>query len=292
MPAQTDEETDKLARRLWSNFKPEFGRRALVRALAASERAALQRRAEALTNSLLPFTPNQRLEVDAAITAMLGGFRALQLSPDLAEITVQVILTVLRDFPAWAIKEGCRRIVNNEAGLDRRYAPNDTEIHAVVADVVRPYLQAINTVTALLEAPVEAEREREEIERQARRKAAKLAELKDERKFDRSIAGRPPNPTVTVDGEMLRRMSAAIERIEKKYGEPGGGRGWHVMTRADLDPDERRDLQIGAISRFCLREISEAEFRMELSRCGLVPTEIQELVHAHRKERRKGTPFE
>lgn len=64
------------------------------------------------------------------------------------------------------------------------------------------------------------------------------------------------------------------------------------MTRADLDADERRDLQIGAIARFCLREISEAEFRMELARSGLVPTEIEGLVRAHRKERRKGTPFE
>ena len=63
------------------------------------------------------------------------------------------------------------------------------------------------------------------------------------------------------------------------------------MTLPTLDPDERKDLLLGAITRFVLREISEAEFRMELGRCGLVPTEIQELVNVHRKARRQGTPF-
>jgi hypothetical protein len=136
-------------------------------------------------------------------------FRALRLSADEAEVTVQVLLVVLRDFPAWAIKEGCRRITGNEAGLDRRWSPNDTEIHSVVAEVVRPYgRRALDNVTALLAASVE--------ELEPRR----LTEAEIEAKLGRPLSsGRKPEnppPPYYGDGKHAARVAADLEARRRR----------------------------------------------------------------------------
>src|SRR5262249_35684538 len=71
-------------------------------------------------------------------------------------------MAVLREFPAWAITQACRKIVCGETILDRRFAPNDTEVFDVVADVVRRYRENLGQAKALLDAPVDEPLPREQ----------------------------------------------------------------------------------------------------------------------------------
>ena len=59
-----------------------------------------------------------------------------------------------------------------------------------------------------------------------------------------------------------------------------------------LDPSEREEFRLSAVARFVAREISEQELRLELARCGLPASEIDQVVNEHRRARRVGTPFE
>jgi hypothetical protein len=116
-----------------------------------------------------------RSPVEAEIAAMFSGFRTMCQQGEDAEPLVEVTKRVLREFPLWAIAQGCLRMAKGKAGLDRRYAPNDTEVFPVVEEIVRPYRRRLETVKALLAAPVEdtgpeaPKPSREELERKRRR---------------------------------------------------------------------------------------------------------------------------
>lgn len=142
-------------RRLFSAWKPDNGPQAIVRELTRAERSALADRATELQAKLWGYVAGERNEVEASIAAMFGGFRSMRQEGDAAEGLVTVTAGVLRDFPAWAIAKGCLKIAQNQAGLDRRFPPNDTEIHDVVAEIVREYRRTLATIEALLAAPVE-----------------------------------------------------------------------------------------------------------------------------------------
>lgn len=86
---------------------------------------------------------------------MFGGFRSMRQEGDAAEGIVMVTASVLREFPVWAIEKACIRIARNQAGLDPRYPPHDTQVYMVVAEVVREFRETLKTVEALLFAPVE-----------------------------------------------------------------------------------------------------------------------------------------
>jgi hypothetical protein len=90
-----------------------------------------------------------------ASTACFSGYRAMRQMGEAARAVVDVTLAVLREFPAWAIAQACRKIVCGEAKLDRRFTPNDTEIFDIVTDVVRPYRENLRQAKALLDAPVD-----------------------------------------------------------------------------------------------------------------------------------------
>jgi hypothetical protein len=151
-----DRECDlEMPRCLFSAWIPDAGQREIVRALTAGERAKLDTRAVALEQALTPYLPDEGHRVSAEIAAMFGGFRAMrQLGEDIAA-TVEITRRVLRQFPLWAIAKGCMLIAQGCCGLDRRYAPNDAEIYEVMAEIVRPYREALQRVLALLSAPVE-----------------------------------------------------------------------------------------------------------------------------------------
>lgn len=156
-PVLVDREADYgIPQRVWSNFIPEAGKRRIVRALAPTERTRLQQRSFHLSVRLLPFGGDQRQSVDDSITALMTGFRSMRHIEDMdVDTMVHVTMVVLRDFPAWAIREGCRRVAMNEAGNDPRWPPNDQEIHKIVSEVARPYREALTKVDALLAALVE-----------------------------------------------------------------------------------------------------------------------------------------
>jgi hypothetical protein len=154
-PVYFDRQTDIDLPQLYSAWKPDNGPREIRRALTGTERQMLTVRANELRAALHPYLPDERNDVEASIAAMLGGFRSMRQEGDSAEGIVVVLAGVLRRFPAWAIAKGCMKISRNDAGLDPRFAPNDTEIHRVVDNIVREHRQTLERVEGLLVAPVE-----------------------------------------------------------------------------------------------------------------------------------------
>jgi hypothetical protein len=149
-----------LPRRLFAAIVLDGRDREIVRALTEEERGKLTARAAELRAGLTPFSEADTNKVDAAIGAMFSGFRAMRQEGENVEAQVDITRFVLREFPRWAIEEGCLKIAQGKAGLDRRYAPNDTQIHEVIAWIVRPYAEKARVVHALLAAPVERRIER------------------------------------------------------------------------------------------------------------------------------------
>lgn len=154
-PAILDREVDFLLPvRVRANWTPEGGVRTLARELTPPERAAVVHRRDELTAGLRPLSEDDRDAADAALSAMLGGYFRGRQQGGGGEGTVLILLHKLRKFPAWAIVAACERINSNEADLDRDWCPKDTQIHAVVAGVVRPYQETLLAAEALLAAPV------------------------------------------------------------------------------------------------------------------------------------------
>lgn len=132
------------------------GRPAVIwRPLAGDERAMLEGRAAALRAGLAGYSGGVIHLVDAALGAMLGGFRSMRQEGAEVSAILEVLRGVLAPFPLWAIERGCLAIARGETGLDKRFAPNDAEICGMVAGIVRPYRKTLATIEALLAASVE-----------------------------------------------------------------------------------------------------------------------------------------
>jgi hypothetical protein len=156
LPVRLDRECDiELPRQLFAAWIPDSGPRAIVRTVSAEERAKIEARATALEDALEPFTRNDEHVVRAGINGLFSGYRAMRQLGEDARAVVDVTIAVLREFPAWAIAQACRKIVCGETKLDRRFAPNDTEIFDIVAGVVRPYRENLRQAKALLDAPID-----------------------------------------------------------------------------------------------------------------------------------------
>jgi hypothetical protein len=160
-PALVDWPADyEIPRRLWSPWKPENGKRSVVRAMGADERAIIERRAAQLGASCGAFSPHEEDRAIAAISSMLGGFRSLRQDEAEAAAILDGLRRVLAPFPLWAIERGCLLIQSGEAIIDgkrqdRRFPPNDSEIAGVITEIVRPYRRALESAQAFLSAPIE-----------------------------------------------------------------------------------------------------------------------------------------
>lgn len=141
--------------RVWSNWIPADGHRSVKRELSPSERHLIEQRRKELVEGLAPFSGEEVSRVEIALNAMFAGYRSMRQIDATGEAIVEVTRAVLREFPAWAIETACVRIARNEVGLDPKWPPNDAQIHEVVAGIVKPYQEALNTSQALLAAPVE-----------------------------------------------------------------------------------------------------------------------------------------
>jgi len=156
LPVLLDKERDiTIPRQLFAPWVPNKGPRAIVRALSAEERSKIKARFTTLEEALKPFIGNDESTVRASISGLFSGYRSMRQQDENAEAVVNVTMAVLREFPAWAIAQACRKIVCGETKLDRRFAPNDTEIFDIVAGVVRPYRENLRQAKALLDAPVD-----------------------------------------------------------------------------------------------------------------------------------------
>jgi hypothetical protein len=159
-PALVVPEADsEIPSKVWSAWIPNIGKREITRVLTEGERKTLELRENTLRAGLAPDIDSQADNARSALHAMLGGFRSLRERDQDAEAAVEVLLAVLRDFPVWAIEEGCLRIAQRRTGLhdppSERWPPSDAQIHAVVSKVVEPYRETLAKTQALLAAPVE-----------------------------------------------------------------------------------------------------------------------------------------
>jgi len=141
----------ELPRKVFSHWIPAVGPRAIIRELTAEERSALEIRAASLQVCLTPFRKGDP-DVEAAIYGMFGGFRAMRQRGEDALATLEVLTSVLSEFPAWAIIRGCIQIAREK----HKWAPNDGEIYDAVKTIVKLYETHCWQALALLDAPVEA----------------------------------------------------------------------------------------------------------------------------------------
>lgn len=126
---------------------------------------------------------------------------------------VGVLMATLRYFPLWAIQEGCRRIAMREAGLDPRWAPNDAEVHGVIAAVVADYSRALTNADALLAAPVDAPME-----------PVRPSKAEVEAKLGRPVSAPvskavPDDPRPVADGKHMQRVLEDIAARKAKQQE-------------------------------------------------------------------------
>lgn len=156
-PALRDDHCDRvIPNRVLGAWKPEGGVQALRRALDATERAQLNRRAFALECALSAVAPSDIDLLDMMLHGLLGGWRNQRRTTDEAEIaTVSVLRRLLRGFPLWAIEQGLSRMLLDPR-LDPHFVPSDAEIVRAVDVIARPYRLRRDAIKTLLAAPVEA----------------------------------------------------------------------------------------------------------------------------------------
>jgi hypothetical protein len=185
---------------------------ALVRAPTVAESAALKARESELQIGLAPYRDDQSDAVEGVLATMLNGYRTLaRARGQEVKFTVASISYRMRPYPFWAIAEGCDRILDHKAGLDPAYAAHDPQIVMVIEDVVAPYRLHLRAVTALLAAPIEAEREKTDQQARQARPAKKRAEY-----IDGKIGGRRALYPTEPIADVLRRISIVVERMKAK----------------------------------------------------------------------------
>lgn len=159
-PALVDRTVDFDLRRLWREIDVAGKPTAIARALTAEERHAIERRIAELQIGCSPFTLAEESAAIAPISRMLGGFRSMRHEDDESAVAaLHGLRHVLAPFPVWAIEAGCLSISRDEAmigdeKLSRKFPPNDSEIYAVIRQIVKPYLAILADAEWLLSAPI------------------------------------------------------------------------------------------------------------------------------------------
>ena len=158
VPAPFDRQSDWLTRLVC--WKPQFeGEWEITRPLTEPERERLRKRVAVLEMALTPITPEQEPTVRAAIAGMFSGFRAMRQQGEDIPSTVEVTCVVMRDLPAWAVKEACLKVARGKAELETRYAPNDTQLHLIADRLLHNHRRALHEARELLRAKVSPHRE-------------------------------------------------------------------------------------------------------------------------------------
>lgn len=160
-PALVDFAADYDIPKLWRDHDVGGKGTTVARALTVNERSIVERRKVELQTCTAPFTASETDRVVTAISRMLGGIRSLRHDDEETAVAgLDGLRHILRSFPLWAIEAGCDLIHSGEAvidgrKMDRRWAPNDSEVYAVVKDILKPYREQLDKATALLTAPVQ-----------------------------------------------------------------------------------------------------------------------------------------
>lgn len=155
-----DRDADFEITKLWRDRDVNRRPTTIARALTDAERDIVERRRNELMLGCAPFSPAETDRAVKAISGMLGGIRSLRNDDIEAAVAgIDGLRRLLEEFPLWAIEAGCLAISKGEAlvdgrRMDRRWAPNDSEVYGVIKEIVEPYRRALDNVTALLAAPV------------------------------------------------------------------------------------------------------------------------------------------
>ena len=155
-----DRDADFEISKLWRDRDVRGRPTTLARAMTEVERDVVERRRNELHLGCAPFALGETDSAIKAISRMLGGIRSLR-NDDIESAVAGIdgLRRLLEEFPLWAIEAGCAAISKGEAmvdgrQMDRRWAPNDSEVYGVIKEIVAPYRKALDNVTALLSAPV------------------------------------------------------------------------------------------------------------------------------------------
>lgn len=152
-----------IPRKVYENFLPTSGPRALARALDPKERVIVERRADDLESALVPFVrPAEDDRVAEALSALFDSFTSMRQKGADVLARVEAAMRVLEPMPAWAVEEGCLRIrrygyrVVDDHGRERveqHWPPGDSEIFDEIQRTVRVRADALAAALALLVAP-------------------------------------------------------------------------------------------------------------------------------------------
>lgn len=171
-----------ILRHLRRGCTDDRGVRLLHRLPTDGERAVLTRRQAALEIAATPAVPQ---ECAVAIAQMLAGFPSYRAAGEDFEIMATQYATVLRRYPAWAIRAACGeissgRLIGDEVlGLNPAFPPSAQQVAVVTAREVRALERELAEVREVIAGRVEDQ-------------APRPTQAEIEAKLGRSI-GRPPS---------------------------------------------------------------------------------------------------
>ncbi|PVE25411.1 hypothetical protein DC522_05820 [Microvirga sp. KLBC 81] len=125
-----------------------------------------------------------------------------------AEMNVKLFVAALSVFPAWAVSEACRRVLEGRAGINTAFAPTPPQMAELCREIVSPFLEERAKITALLTAKVYTLPTDEERQRVADGLAALLEDLKrvpDDRKREVDIGKKE---LVDASSRLIKRQLA------------------------------------------------------------------------------------
>jgi Helix-turn-helix domain len=159
LPAQYAREIDRdlhCVVSFWEGGGVGAGTPVLRRPFKASERGLLERRVWELRCAVAPFEARSRDALLQAISGMLGAFPAMQRFDQHAALGIAAnYLMIVRQQPHWAIVKACEMVRTNKAGFNPDFCPSEPQFVTAVAQLVKPYADALRRVESLVDAKVD-----------------------------------------------------------------------------------------------------------------------------------------
>ncbi|HZH50280.1 MAG TPA: hypothetical protein VEZ16_00210 [Microvirga sp.] len=170
------------------------------------ERRVMLARVEALDAALVRAT---EAEIGRMVSSLRAAFPAQGATdPASATLTVKLFMSALAVYPAWAISEACRRVLEGRAGINTAFAATPAQMAEICREIVAPFLEERSKITSVLTAKVYSlptEEERRRVADGLAKLAEDLKRIPDERK--RSPDDRK-KAFLEMDQRLIRRQLA------------------------------------------------------------------------------------
>lgn len=99
--------------------------------------------------------PASVAEIGKWCAVLQAQFETAEKDPDIAAARAEGLLIALEGVPLFALQEAVRRIMQDRAGLDRRFMPKGPELRALVDEIAQPARAYRVQLRRLLDARVE-----------------------------------------------------------------------------------------------------------------------------------------